>query len=172
MSGRRRVVVAVGCGLMLLTALHPPWIARAVLSRMSFTGFPKVPPTTILDSAMWRIPFAPVYSRPSLDLPVDELARYQGRLTTGDTSAATDWRHRVESIEARANVPDTLRSVWRRDSVPGSRAPTVAFTRTLVSTRFEIDVVRLTIYLLAIATVTMIAVLLLTASSTRGRRQA
>jgi hypothetical protein len=160
MSGRRRVVVAVGCGLMLLTALHPPWIARAVLSRMSFTGFPKVPPTTILDSATWRIPFAPVYSRPSLDLPVDELARYQGRLTTGDTSAATDWRHRVESIEARANGPDTLRSVWRRDSVPGSRASSVAFTRTVISARFEIDTARLAMYLVATLTVTVLAAML------------
>ena len=146
---------------MLLTALHPPWIARAVLTRMSFTGFPQVPPATIIDSATWRIPFAPVYSPPSLDLPVEELARYQGRLRAGDTSAANDWRRRVESIEARSNVPDSLRSVWRRDSVPGSTAPTVAFTRTVVSARFAIDGVRLAMYLLAVAALTVIVAVLM-----------
>jgi hypothetical protein len=124
---------------------------------MSFRGFPNVPPQTLIDSTSWRVPFAPVYSPPSLDLPAEDLAKYQTRLRSGDTTAANEWRRRVESTERRYKVPDTLRSVWRRDSVPGSRAASVAFTRSVVSARFEIDLVRLGIYLLAVAVLTGLA---------------
>jgi hypothetical protein len=149
MAGLRRILLVLGLGVMALVVLHPPWIAKAVLTRMSFRGFPSVPPTTIIDSATWRVPFAAVYSPPTLDLPVGDLAEYQRRLLAGDTAAASEWQGRTEAIERRYRVPPKLRSVWGRDT----RA--VAFTSSIVSTRFEIDRVRLGIYLLAIAVATM-----------------
>lgn len=153
----KAVIFLAGVVAMALVTLHPPWIARAVLTRMSFRGFPQVPPTTIIDSVSWRVPFAALYSRPSLDLPVKELSDFQARLAKGDTSAARDWQKKTESVEQKYKVPDSLRSVWRRDSVPGNPAPSVAYTRSVVSTRFDIDRSRLLLYLTAIAIATAMA---------------
>lgn len=165
-GGLQRMVIVVGISLMAAVALHPPWIARAALTRMSFRGFPRVPPTFVLDSVAWSVPFAPIYSPPSLDIPARELATYQARLMAGDTSAGTDWQRKSEAIERRYRVPRELRSVWRRDVNRGG-SPGVAFTSSIVSTRFEIDRVRLGIYLLALG----IATGVMLAPSIHGRRR-
>ncbi len=159
MGGVQRIVVGIGIALMAVVALHPPWVARAVVTRMSFRGFPRVPPTTVLDSVAWSVPFAPIYSPPSLDIPARELAAYQGRLIAGDTSAAKDWQEKTEAIEQRYRVPRKLRSVWRRD-VNKSGSPGVAFTSSIVSTRFEMDRVRLGTYLLGLGVATATATIL------------
>lgn len=164
MAGLRRIVLTLGVGLIALVALHPPWIARAVLTRMSFRGFPSVPPTTVIDSAAWRVPFAPVYSPPTLDLPVADLAEYQRRLMAGDTAAASEWQAKTEAIERRYRVPPKLRSVWRRDTRG------VAFTSSIVSTRFEIDRGRLVIYLLAVAAATAAVAKLSSIANTIARK--
>ncbi len=155
----RRVILALGAGITAVVALHPPWIARAVAMRMSFDGFPAVPPVTVIDSVSWVVPFAAIYARPSLGIPAQELAAYQARLSKGDTSAAREWRQRIQEIERRYRVPDTLRSKWPRTDTR-SAAPTVAFTRRIVSPHFEVDVARLGVYLLAVAGATTAAAII------------
>ena len=126
---------------------------------MDYTGFPAVPPTMVTDTASWRVPFAPVYSAPTLDLEPGELARYQRRLSAGDTSAAAEWQRRVEGTEKRYRVPAKLRSVWIRGARSGSPSG-FAFRRSIVSSSFEIDRGRLLIHLLAVAAIVLIAVAL------------
>jgi hypothetical protein len=152
----RTVILALGAGIAALIALHPPWIARAVVMRMSFEGFPKVPPTTVVDTVSWAVPFAAIYARPSLGLPPRELRAYQGRLSKGDRSAALDWRNRVEDIERRYRVPDELKSKWTPGPVPAT-GPPIAFTKHIVAARFEVDVVRLAVYLLTVVGATTAA---------------
>jgi hypothetical protein len=154
-----KLVIASGVVLAIVTALHPPWTARATTSRMSFDGFPAVPPSTVFDSATWTIPFAPIYSPPSLDIPSRELASYLSRLRRGDSTAAVDWQRRMQSIEQRYRVPEKLRSRWIRDDPPGS-APGVAYTTSVVSARFSIDALRFSIQLLGIAALTAIVAVL------------
>lgn len=165
----RIVALAVGAGLALIVALHPPWTAQAVRSRMSFKGFPSVPPTMVTDTVSWRVPFAAVYSPPSIDLPADELATYQRRLTAGDISAATEWRRRTEAVERRYGVPSDLRSVWTGNETANSSNRGIAFRRSIVFSRFEVDRGRLGIYLLGLAASTMISVIAL--SRLAGRRR-
>ncbi|MBA2707056.1 MAG: hypothetical protein H0U59_04540 [Gemmatimonadaceae bacterium] len=166
----RIVALAVGAGLAVIVALHPPWTAQAVRSRMSFKGFPSVPPTMVTDTASWRVPFAAVYSPPSIDLPANELAAYQRRLTAGDISAATEWRRRTEGVERRYGVPSGLRSVWIGGSTANSSNRGIAFRRSIVSSRFEVDRVRLGIYLLGLATATLTSVIALS-RNTGSRKQ-
>ena len=147
---------ALGAGIAALVALHPPWIARAVVMRMSF-DVPAAPPSTVFDSVTWHVPFAAVYARPSIGIPASEMSTYQARIARGDTSAAREWQSRVESIEQRYRVPDTLESKWVRDTV--GAVPTVAFTRRIVTAQFEVDLVRLGVYLLAVAAATVAAAL-------------
>jgi hypothetical protein len=123
---------------------------------MDYEGFPAVPPRMVSDTATWKVPFAPVYSPPTLDLETDELAGYQRRLNEGDTSAASDWQRRVESTERRYRVPEKLRSVWIRGGSSGPAAG-VAFRRTIVSSNFEINHAVLAIRLLAIGAIVLIA---------------
>lgn len=158
-SMSRRVILAIGAGIAALVALHPPWIARAVVMRMSF-DVPAAPPTTVFDTVSWVVPFAAIYARPSLGIPARELAAYQARISRGDTSTAREWQSRVENIEQRYRVPDTLRSKWVRDTETTGAAPAVAFTRRIVTAHFEIDVVRLGVYLLAAATATTAAAII------------
>jgi hypothetical protein len=156
----RSVILALGAGIAALIALHPPWTARAVAMRMSFTGFPKVPPSTVVDTVIWTVPFAAVYARPSLSLPARDLTVYLARLSKGDRSAALEWRKRVEGIERRYRVPDSLRSKWDAGSNTAGAGPAVAFTRTMVTAHFDVDVVRLGVYLLIVAGVTAAAAML------------
>jgi len=156
----RRVILAFGAGIAALVALHPPWIARAVTMRMSFDGFPAVPPATVLDTVTWVVPFAATYNRPSLSLPARQLTAYQARLSKGDTSAAREWKQRIEETERRYRVPDTLRSRWNPGPNTAGAIPTVAYTRRIVTAHFEVDVVRLGVYLLAVGAGTTIAAIL------------
>jgi hypothetical protein len=144
---------------MVLAALHPPWTARATTSRMSFEGFPAVPPSTVFDSATWTIPFAPIYSPPSLDIPSRELALYLSRLRRGDSTAADEWQRRMQSIERRNRVPEKLKSRWIRSDPTGS-TPAVAYTSSIVNARFTVDAIRLAIQLLGIGVLTVIVALL------------
>ena len=153
------VILAIGAGIAALVALHPPWIARAVVMRMSFEGFPKVPPTTVVDTVTWAVPSAAIYDPPSLGLPPRELAAYQARLSKGDRSAALEWRNRVEDIERRYRVPDDIKSKWTPGPAPVT-GPAIAFTKHIVAASFEVDVVRLAIYLLAVAVATVAAAIL------------
>lgn len=157
--GRRTSVVLTGLLLATVVALHPPWTARAILSRMDYRGFPAVPPTMVTDTATWRVPLAPVYSPPTLDLKPGELARYQRRLTAGDTSAAGEWQRRMEAAERRYRVPAKLRSKWVRGAASGSPSG-FAFRRSIVSSSFEIDRARFGIHLLAICAVVLMTVIL------------
>ena len=125
---------------------------------MDYEGFPAVPPRMVSDTATWRVPFAPVYSPPTLDLEADELAGYQRRLNAGDTSAATDWQRRVETTERRYRVPEKMRSVWIRGASSGS-AGGFAFRRTIVSSRFEVDRARFGLHVLATIAIVFISVL-------------
>jgi hypothetical protein len=154
----RRLIIAVGAGLAALVALHPPWIARAVAIRMSFKGFPTVPPTTVVDTVGWAVPFAPIYARPSLSLDAQQFTEYQARLSRGDTSAAREWQKRIEGIERRYRVPDTLRSEWSMNTA--GPAPVVAYRRKIVSAQFEVDVARLGVYLLVVVAATTVVALL------------
>ncbi|MDP9177320.1 MAG: hypothetical protein M3O61_06525 [Gemmatimonadota bacterium] len=153
----RRVIVAFGAGIAALAALHPPWTARAVVMRMSF-DVPAAPPATVLDTVTWGVPFAAIYARPSLGIPAQQLAAYQARIARGDTSIAREWQSRVENIERRYRVPDTLRSKWARDTV--GAVPAVAFTRRIVTEQFEVDLVRLGVYLLAVGAATTAAAII------------
>jgi len=126
---------------------------------MDYEGFPVVPPRMVSDTTTWKVPFAPVYSPPTLDLDADELAGYQRRLNAGDTSAATDWQRRVEASERRYRVPEKIRSVWIRGASSGSPAG-FAFRRTIVSSRFEIDRRRFGLYLLAAIAIVFTSILL------------
>lgn len=125
---------------------------------MDFQDFPAVPPRLVTDTASWKVPFAPVYSPPTLDLEPDELAGYQRRLHKGDTAAATDWQQRVESTERRYRVPEKLRSKWIRGASSGSTG--VAFRRSIVSSRFEIDWRALVLRLLAVGGLLLIGAML------------
>ena len=116
-----------------------------------------------LDTVSWVIPFAAVYASPSLGIPAQQLATYQARVSKGDTSTAREWQRRIEGIERRYRVPAALRSDWIRDTA-GS-APTVAYTRKIVTADFEVDVVRLGVYLLAVIAATTAATIL---TSRRG----
>jgi len=162
----RNVILALGSGMTALIALHPPWIARAVTMRMTF-DVPAAPPATVFDTVSWVIPFAAVYARPSLGIPAQQLAAYQARVSKGDTSTAREWQSRIEDIERRYRVPEQLRSEWIRDTT-GS-APTVAYTRKIVAADFEVDVVRLGIYLLVVIAATTAATIL---TSRRGNSPA
>jgi hypothetical protein len=152
-----RVIVA-GAGIAALVALHPPWIARAVAMRMSFEGFPAVPPTSVVDTVGWTVPFAAIYAPPSLSLSAQQLSEYQARLSRGDTSAAREWKERIEAIERRYRVPDTLRSEWSMKAT--NDAPAVAYRRKIVSAQFEVDVARLGVYLLIVGAATTVAAIL------------
>jgi hypothetical protein len=154
----RRVILAVGAGIAALIALHPPWTARAVAMRMSFEGFPAVPPTSVVDTVGWTVPFAAIYAPPSLSLSAQQLSEYQARLSRGDTSAAREWQERVETIERRYRVPDTLRSEWSMKAT--NDAPAVAYRRKIVSAHFEVDLAKLGVYLLALAAATTVAAIL------------
>jgi hypothetical protein len=154
----RRWILALGAGIAALIALHPPWIARAVAMRMNFEGFPAARPTTVVDTVNWAVPFAPIYARPSLSLDAQEFAAYQSRLSRGDTSAAREWQRRIETIERRYRVPDTLRSEWSMNTAGPD--PIVAYRRKIVSAQFEVDVVRLGAYLLAVVAVTLAAAII------------
>jgi hypothetical protein len=154
----RRAILAAGAGLAALIVLHPPWIARAVAMRMSFEGFPAVRPTTVVDTVEWALPFAPIYDRPSLSLDAQQFAAYETRLSKGDTSAAREWQYRIEGIERRYRVPDSLRSEWSMNTAgPG---PIVAYRRKIVSADFEVDVARLGVYLLVVVAATAVAAIL------------
>ena len=155
---RHVVVVLVGMGLGIAALLHPPWTATAVLARMDYTGFPAVPPRMVNDTATWRVPFAAVYRPPSLDMEPSEVAGYQRRLSSGDKSAAAEWRRGMESIETSYRVPAKLRSAWIGDSVTGSPSG-VAYRRSIVSSYFEIDRARLAFHLFAIGIVTLVALI-------------
>lgn len=155
----RTVILALGAGIAALIALHPPWIARAVAMRMSFEGFPKVPPATVVDTVTWAVPFAAIYAPPSLGLPPRELAAYQVRLSRGDKSAALEWRKRVEDIEQRYRVPGEIRSKWTGPDTVGA-GPPIAFTKHIVAAHFEVDVARLAVYLLAVVGATTAAAIL------------
>lgn len=155
----RTAILALGAGIAALIALHPPWIARAVTMRMSFEGFPKVPPATVVDTVTWAVPFAAIYAPPSLGLPPRELAAYQARLSKGDRSAALEWRKRVEDNEQRYRVPDELRSKWTGPDSAGA-GPPIAFTKHIVAAHFEVDFPRLAVYLLAVIGTTTAAVML------------
>jgi hypothetical protein len=155
----RRMIIALGAGLAVLVALHPPWTARAVVMRMSF-DVPAAPPATVFDTVTWVIASAPVYLRPSLGVSAQQLAGYQARISKGDTSAAREWQIRIENIERRYRVPDTLRSKWTRDTDTGGATPAVAFTRRIVTAHFEVDVVRLGVYLLAVVAATTAAAII------------
>lgn len=157
-SMSRRVIVAIGAGIAALVALHPPWIARAVVMRMSF-DVPAAPPTTVFDTVSWGVPFAAIYARPSLGIPAQQLAAYQARISRGDTSAAREWQSRVENIERRYRVPDTLRSKWVGDTDTAGAPPVVAFTRRIVTAQFDVDLVRLGVYLLAVGASTAAAII-------------
>jgi len=141
-------VIALGGAIAALVALHPPWTARAVAMRMNFKGFPAVPPTSVVDTVGWTVPFAPVYSPPSLSLTAQQLTDYQARLSRGDTSAAREWQERIETIERRYRVPDTLRSEWSLKA--SNDAPAVAYRRKIVSAHFDVDIARLGVYLLVV----------------------
>ena len=123
--------------------------------RMSFKGFPTLPPTTVVDTVGWTVPFAAIYARPSISLTAQELTDYQARLSRGDTSAAREWQERIETIERRYRVPDTLRSEWSLKTA--NDAPAVAYRRKIVSAQFEVDVMRLGVYLLVIGAATTAA---------------
>jgi hypothetical protein len=155
----RRVILGLGAGIAALIALHPPWIARAVLMRMSF-DVPTAPPTTVFDTVTWAIPFAAIYSPPSLGIPAREMSAYQARLSKGDTSATREWQKTIENIERRYRVPDTLRSQWSRDTSATGSPPIVAFTRRIATAHFEVDLVRLGVYLLAVGVVTTVAAII------------
>jgi len=127
--------------------------------RMSF-DVPAAPPTTVFDTVSWVVPFAAIYGRPSLGVPPRKQIAYQTRLSRGDTSAAREWQNRVENIERRYRVPDTLRSKWTRDTDTGGAVPAVAFTRRIVTAQFEIDLVRLGVYLLAVGAATTAAAII------------
>jgi hypothetical protein len=148
-------VIALGAVIAALVALHPPWIARAVAMRMSFKGFPAVPPTSVVDTVGWTVPFAAIYAPPSLSLTAQQQTDYQARLSKGDTSAAREWEERIEGIERRYRVPDTLRSEWSLRAT--NNAPAVAYRRKIVSAHFEVDVARLGVYLLVVVAVTAAA---------------
>ncbi len=152
------MLYTVGAGIAALVALHPPWTARAVLMRMSF-DVPSAPPTTVFDTVTWTVPFAAIYSRPSTSLPAPEMSAYQARISRGDTSTAREWQTRVEDIERRYRVPDTLRSKWRLDNTVGA-VPTVAFTRRIVTAQFDVDLARLGVYLLTVVAVTTAAAII------------
>src|SRR5687768_16853025 len=159
----RNVILALGSGMAALIALHPPWTARALTMRMSFDGPAASAPATIVDTVSWVVPFAAIYSPPSLAIPARQQAAYQARVSKGDTSTAREWQSRIENIERRYRVPDQLRSEWIRDTAVG--APTVAFTRKIMTANFEVDVVRLAVYLLAVGAATTAAAIL---TSRRG----
>ncbi len=151
---RSSMLYTVGAGIAALVALHPPWTARAVLMRMSF-DVPGAPPTTVFDTVTWTVPFAAVYSRPSTSLPAPEMSAYQARISRGDTSTVREWQSRVDDIERRYRVPDTLRSKWWLDTI--GAVPTVAFTRRIVTAQFDVNLARLGVYLLAVVAVTAAA---------------
>lgn len=154
---RSSTLYTVGAGIAALVALHPPWTARAVVMRMAF-DVPAAPPTTVFDTVTWTVPFAAIYARPSIGIPAEEMSAYQVRISKGDTSTAREWQNRVENIEQRYRVPDTLRSKWALDTI--GAVPRVAFTRRIVTTQFEVDLVRLGLYLLAVAIATAMAAII------------
>jgi hypothetical protein len=154
----RSVILALGAGIAALVALHPPWIARAVVNYLTYEGFPAVPPVTVVDTVSWEVPFAAIYARPSLGLSAQELSAYEARLSSGDTSTVREWQQRIEDTERRYRVPDTLRSEWIRDTA--AAAPTVAFSKKIVTAHFEVDVIRLGVYLLTVAAATTVAAIL------------
>lgn len=162
----RRIMLAIGAGIAALVALHPPWTVRALTMRMSFDGPTASPPATIVDTVSWIVPFAAIYSPPSLAIPAQQQAAYQARVSKGDTSAAREWQSRIEGIERRYRVPDELRSEWIRDTAVG--APTVAFTRKIMTANFEVDVVRLGVYLLAVGALTIAAAIFTSRSGNSG----
>ncbi len=154
---RSSMLYTLGAGIAALVALHPPWVARAVAMRMSF-DVPGAPPSTVFDTVTWGVPFAAIYARPSIGIPAREMNAYQSRIARRDTSTAREWQSRVENIERRYRVPDTLRSKWQRDT--NGAAPTVAFTRRIVTAQFEVDLVRLGVYLLTVAAATVVAAII------------
>jgi hypothetical protein len=89
------------------------------------------------------------------------MSAYQARISRGDTSAIREWRQRIEDIERRYRVPDELRSKWQRTDTAGA-APIVAFTRKIANADFEVDVVRLGVYLLAVVAATTAAAIIAT----------
>ncbi|HEY8164192.1 MAG TPA: hypothetical protein VIF83_01440 [Gemmatimonadaceae bacterium] len=143
----RRAIIGFAAVILALIALHPPWIVHAVRYRMSFKGFPKVPPAAVVDTVTWHVPFAPLYMRHSLGLSAGEPADYEARISRGDTAAVNEWRQKIQRNEALYRVPDSLRSDWSTETP--STAPTVAYQKRFVSATFEIDVPRLSLYLLA-----------------------
>jgi hypothetical protein len=119
---------------------------------------PAAPPTTVFDTATWTVPFAAIYARPSIGIPAEEMNAYQARISKGDTSTAREWQNRVETLEQRYRVPDTLRSKWALDTI--GAVPRVAYTRRILSTQFEVDLARLGMYLLAVAVATAMAAMI------------
>ena len=164
---KRSVVLALGGVIAALVALHPPWIARALTMRMSFDGPAASAPVTIVDTVSWLVPFAALYSPPSLAIPGPQQAAYQARVSKGDTSTAREWQNRIEGIERRYRVPEQLRSEWIRDTAVG--APTVAFNRKIMTANFAVDGVRLGVYLLAVGALTIAAAIF---TSRRGNSPA
>ena len=151
------MLYTLGAGIAALVALHPPWTARAVVMRMSF-DVPAAPPSTVFDTVTWGVPFAAIYAPPSIGIPANEMSAYQARIAKGDTSTAREWQSKVESIERRYRVPDTLRSKWGRDTA--GAVPIVAFTRRIVTAQFAVDFVRLGVYLLVVAAATTAAAII------------
>jgi hypothetical protein len=122
-----------------------------------------VPPRTVVDTVMWRVPAAPIYMRHSLALNPRELAKYEARLGRGDTAAVQEWRQEIQRNEQLYRVPDSLRSDWDTAATGGAR--TLAYQKKIVSASFEIDVRRLSIYLLAILALTAVALRISSISS-------
>lgn len=145
----RRAIIAFAAGIVALVVLHPPWTVHAVVYRMSVEGSARVPPRAVVDTVTWRVPVAPLYLRHSLELSAGDLAAYEARLNRGDTTALQEWRQKIQRIEQLYRVPDSLRADWDTDAL--GRARVLGYQKKIVSTTFEIDVVRLIVYLIFIA---------------------
>jgi len=113
------LIVVSAIVVAALVFLFPPWRARAIRTTVRYGGVSGLAPSTVVDTIIWPLSFAPLYAPPRARLTGAQMQALAVRSMAGDTSARSALRRSTNDFERRYHVPEVLRTdgeIWR-DSV-------------------------------------------------------
>jgi len=126
----RRRLILLGIAFLAMPAiLFPPWRARAIRSTTRYAAVAGVAPSTVVDTIVWLIPFAPLYAPPSAHLTGDRMRDLAARAIRGDTNARRRVRDSTMQVEERYHAPEVLRTsgaVWRDSVLTAAGIPAIS----------------------------------------------
>lgn len=120
LRSRARLSLAVAAsGLALLALIFPPWRATAIRTTTRYAAVPGLAPSTVVDTLVWPLQFAPLYAPPRPLLTGARMSALASSAMRGDTAARALLSRSTRDVERRAHAPEVLRAdgaLWR-DSV-------------------------------------------------------